>query len=40
VLEAQALEKGLSLEGLEHYLDFFRYGIRPTAASAWASRAC
>ncbi len=29
VLEAQALEKGLSLEGLEHYLDFFRYGIPP-----------
>jgi aspartyl-tRNA synthetase len=29
VLEAQALEKGLSLEGLAHYLDFFRYGIPP-----------
>ncbi len=29
VLEAQAVEKGLSLEGLEHYLDFFRYGIPP-----------
>ncbi len=29
VLEAQALEKGLSLEGLEHYLDFFRYGVPP-----------
>ena len=29
VLEAQAVEKGLSLEGLAHYLDFFRYGIPP-----------
>lgn len=29
VLEAQALEKGLSLEGLAHYLDFFRYGMPP-----------
>lgn len=29
VLEAQAVEKGLSLEGLSHYLDFFRYGIPP-----------
>lgn len=29
VLEAQAVEKGLSLEGLEHYLDFFRYGVPP-----------
>ncbi|MCT9003248.1 aspartate--tRNA(Asn) ligase [Microbacterium memoriense] len=29
VLEAQATEKGLSLEGLEHYLDFFRYGVPP-----------
>ncbi|WP_298742236.1 aspartate--tRNA(Asn) ligase [uncultured Microbacterium sp.] len=29
VLEAQALEKGLSLAGLEHYLDFFRYGVPP-----------
>ncbi len=29
VLEAQALEKGLSLEGLAHYLDFFRYGVPP-----------
>jgi aspartyl-tRNA synthetase len=40
VLEAQAQEKGLSLEGLAHYLDFFRYGCRPTAASGWARRAC
>ncbi|MBB2976691.1 aspartyl-tRNA synthetase [Microbacterium endophyticum] len=29
VLEAQAVEKGLALEGLEHYLDFFRYGVPP-----------
>ncbi|MFT3797222.1 aspartate--tRNA(Asn) ligase [Microbacterium sp.] len=29
VLEAQALEKGLELEGLAHYLDFFRYGTPP-----------
>lgn len=29
VLEAQAEEKGLSLEGLAHYLDFFRYGVPP-----------
>ncbi|TDN91866.1 aspartate--tRNA(Asn) ligase [Microbacterium sp. BK668] len=29
VLEAQAVEKGLDLEGLEHYLDFFRYGAPP-----------
>ncbi|MFT4050632.1 MAG: aspartate--tRNA(Asn) ligase [Microbacterium sp.] len=29
VLEEQALEKGLELEGLAHYLDFFRYGVPP-----------
>jgi len=29
VLEDQAREKGLALEGLEHYLDFFRYGVPP-----------
>jgi aspartyl-tRNA synthetase len=29
VLEQQALAKGLKLEGLEHYLDFFRYGVPP-----------
>ncbi|QDZ16068.1 aspartate--tRNA(Asn) ligase [Humibacter ginsenosidimutans] len=29
VLEAQAVKKGLELEGLESYLDFFRYGIPP-----------
>ncbi|WES64265.1 aspartate--tRNA(Asn) ligase [Microbacter sp. GSS18] len=29
VLEAQAKEKGLELEGLEHYLDFFRFGVAP-----------
>jgi aspartyl-tRNA synthetase len=29
VLEAQATEKGLDLTGLEHYLDFFRYGTPP-----------
>ncbi|WP_417561672.1 aspartate--tRNA(Asn) ligase [Microbacterium sp.] len=29
VLEKQALAKGLKLEGLEHYLDFFRYGVPP-----------
>ncbi|WP_314505313.1 aspartate--tRNA(Asn) ligase [uncultured Microbacterium sp.] len=29
VLEEQAREKGLALEGLEHYLDFFRYGVPP-----------
>ncbi|WJL96447.1 aspartate--tRNA(Asn) ligase [Microbacterium sp. ET2] len=29
VLEKQAVEKGLELDGLEHYLDFFRYGVPP-----------
>ncbi|GAA3765614.1 aspartate--tRNA(Asn) ligase [Microbacterium kribbense] len=29
VLEAQAVAKGLKLEGLAHYLDFFRYGMPP-----------
>jgi len=29
VLERQAVEKGLDLNGLEHYLDFFRYGVPP-----------
>ncbi len=29
VLEEQATEKGLELEGLAHYLDFFRYGTPP-----------
>ncbi len=29
VLQAQALEKGLSLEPLRFYLDFFRYGCPP-----------
>ena len=29
MLEAQAVQKGLDLEGLESYLDFFRYGIPP-----------
>ena len=29
VLEAQAVKKGLELEGLQSYLDFFRYGIPP-----------
>lgn len=29
VLERQAVEKGLDLAGLEHYLDFFRYGVPP-----------
>ncbi|QEO14144.1 aspartate--tRNA(Asn) ligase [Agromyces intestinalis] len=29
VLEEQARAKGLDPEGLEHYLDFFRYGIPP-----------
>jgi len=29
VLEEQAVEKGLDLAGLEHYLDFFRYGVPP-----------
>ncbi|MFG6402048.1 aspartate--tRNA(Asn) ligase [Microbacterium sp. P04] len=29
VLEQQATEKGLDLAGLEHYLDFFRYGTPP-----------
>jgi aspartyl/asparaginyl-tRNA synthetase len=29
VLERQAVEKGLDLAGLEHYLDFFRYGAPP-----------
>jgi len=29
VIEAQAKEKGLELEGLDFYLDFFRYGVPP-----------
>ncbi len=29
VLKAQALEKGLTLEGIQFYLDFFRYGCPP-----------
>jgi aspartyl/asparaginyl-tRNA synthetase len=29
VLEAQATQKGLELEGMASYLDFFRYGIPP-----------
>ena len=29
VLEEQAVEKGLDPAGLEHYLDFFRYGVPP-----------
>ncbi|QEW04129.1 aspartate--tRNA(Asn) ligase [Microbacterium lushaniae] len=29
ILEEQAVEKGLDLAGLEHYLDFFRYGTPP-----------
>jgi aspartyl-tRNA synthetase len=29
MLEQQATQKGLELEGLESYLDFFRYGIPP-----------
>jgi len=29
VLEAQAKDKGLDPEGLEFYLDFFRYGVPP-----------
>ncbi len=29
VLEEQAREKGLDVAGLEHYLDFFRYGVPP-----------
>lgn len=29
VLEQQALEKGLSLESVKFYLDFFRYGMPP-----------
>ncbi|MFG6444193.1 aspartate--tRNA(Asn) ligase [Microbacterium sp. P07] len=29
VLEQQAAEKGLDLAGIEHYLDFFRYGTPP-----------
>jgi len=29
VLEAQAVQKGLELEGLESYLDFFKFGIPP-----------
>lgn len=28
-LEAQALEKGISLDSISHYLDFFRYGCPP-----------
>ncbi|MFS0794889.1 aspartate--tRNA(Asn) ligase [Microbacterium sp. 1P10AE] len=28
-LEEQAIEKGLDPAGLEHYLDFFRYGVPP-----------
>jgi aspartyl/asparaginyl-tRNA synthetase len=29
VLAAQALEKGLTLEPIQFYLDFFRYGCPP-----------
>jgi aspartyl/asparaginyl-tRNA synthetase len=29
ILEQQAAEKGLDVAGLEHYLDFFRYGVPP-----------
>ncbi len=29
VLKAQALEKGLGLENIQYYLDFFRYGTPP-----------
>jgi len=29
VLQSQALEKGLTLEPLKDYLDFFRYGCPP-----------
>ena len=29
VLKKQAIEKGLSLTGLKHYLEFFRYGCPP-----------
>jgi nondiscriminating aspartyl-tRNA synthetase len=29
VLEAQAKDKGLDAEGLEFYMDFFRYGVPP-----------
>ena len=29
ILEEQAKAKGLALEGLAHYLDFFRYGVPP-----------
>lgn len=29
VLEAQAKDKGLDPEGLDFYMDFFRYGVPP-----------
>jgi aspartyl-tRNA synthetase len=29
VLEAQAQDKGMVLSDLEHYFDFFRYGMPP-----------
>ena len=29
ILKKQAMEKGYSLEPLEHYLNFFRYGCPP-----------
>ena len=29
VLERQAVDKGLDPSGLEHYLDFFRFGVPP-----------
>lgn len=37
VLCKQAEEKGLSLEPLRSYLDCFRFGMPPTAASAGGS---
>ena len=40
LLLAQAREKGVDVEPIQYYLDFFRYGARRTAASASGSRAC
>ncbi len=35
VLKAQALERGIALESLEDYLNFFRYGCPPHGGMAW-----
>jgi aspartyl/asparaginyl-tRNA synthetase len=39
-LVAQAAEKGIALEPIRHYVDCFRFGCPPMAASASASTDC